>query len=556
MSNYYIYIIEQSIKTFSVIGHGQECQFEFTEKGQNPASEILSDGDKIIGFISNDENRFAYVFDVKKDEEGVLHIVKNFEILSGPSIDEVSDEIKTSILSKEQSKSLVSINEIQFEKIVSQMTKQAAKNVCDVTDLYKINVTDYIQVNYTVEELGKILREMYDKADVKTAAIHMFGLKYAKYMIENNISNQQVAEAAGFGETKYDTEINKARNIYKCLVSNTYGMSILDEKGNVARVEPQGVRKTGAENILLYGVPGAGKSHHIKKHYCSNKKFIERVVFHPDYTYSDFVGQILPRVEGEKLKYVFTPGPFTKILKSAYEDPENYYYLIIEEINRGNAPAIFGEIFQLLDRRTEEDDDKTKIGESEYGITNFDVAREVYGDENREVLIPSNLWILSTMNTADQNVFTLDTAFQRRWTMKHIENNVLKADHADKEIGGTGINWGAFATVINDMVVDMSVDVSSSEDKRLGAYFVGLRELQADRFPEKVLKYLWDDAFKMDREAVFNDQLKSLETVIETYDTAEKSKLKTVLRASVYEKMLLKMEELKIQDKADKTQAE
>ena len=112
MSNYYIYIIEQSIKTFSVIGHGQECQFEFTEKGQNPASEILSDGDKIIGFISNDENRFAYVFDVKKDEEGVLHIVKNFEILSGPSIDEVSDEIKTSILINVENFYTLNINDL------------------------------------------------------------------------------------------------------------------------------------------------------------------------------------------------------------------------------------------------------------------------------------------------------------------------------------------------------------------------------------------------------------------------------------------------------------
>ena len=76
----------------------------------------------------------------------------------------------------------------------------------------------------------------------------------------------------------------------------------------------------------------------------------ERVVFHPDYTYSDFVGQILPRVVKDKLKYVFEPGPFTKMLKKANDDPDNMYYLVIEEINRGNTPAIFGDIFQLLDR--------------------------------------------------------------------------------------------------------------------------------------------------------------------------------------------------------------
>ena len=99
-------------------------------------------------------------------------------------------------------------------------------------------------------------------------------------------------------------------------------------------------------NILFYGVPGAGKSHEIDKIIVQDRS--ERVVFHPDYTYSDFVGQILPRVVEDKLKYVFEPGPFTKMLKKASDDPDNMYYLVIEEINRGNAPAIFGDIFQFM----------------------------------------------------------------------------------------------------------------------------------------------------------------------------------------------------------------
>lgn len=110
-----------------------------------------------------------------------------------------------------------------------------------------------------------------------------------------------------------------------------------------------------------------GKSHEIKTKYCDDEKYMERVVFHPDYTYSDFVGQILPRVEkdkdgNDKLKYVFTPGPFTKLLKNAQNDPGNYYYLVIEELNRGNAPAIFGEVFQLLDRKDEEDFSIEEVG--------------------------------------------------------------------------------------------------------------------------------------------------------------------------------------------------
>ena len=103
-------------------------------------------------------------------------------------------------------------------------------------------------------------------------------------------------------------------------------------------------------------------------------------MFHPDYTYSDFVGQIMPRVENGAVSYSFMPGPFTKLLKKAYEHPETEYFLIIEEINRGNAPAIFGDVFQLLDRKAVPDESGFIVGTSEYGITNENIAFIVYGD--------------------------------------------------------------------------------------------------------------------------------------------------------------------------------
>lgn len=361
-----------------------------------------------------------------------------------------------------------------------------------------------------------------------------------------------IIREAGLNES-YSTELQKAINIYRCLNKNKYGISILDGDMISGENKKSAMRKTGAESILLYGVPGAGKSYEIKTKYCDDEKRMERVVFHPDYTYSDFVGQILPRVEkdkdgNDKLKYVFTPGPFTKMLKKAENDPENYYYLVIEELNRGNAPAIFGEIFQLLDRKDEEDFPDEEVGESEYGISNYEVAKEVYGDEKHTVRIPSNMYILATMNTADQNVFTLDTAFQRRWNMRQIENNFNKSEHSKDMIAGTKVSWGAFATVINDMVIDINVDMASSEDKRLGTYFAKKKELRADRFSEKVLKYLWDDAFKMDKTAIFNENCKSLEDVVITYETATSDKLESVLRTSVYEKMLSKMQHMNSED--------
>ena len=188
-------------------------------------------------------------------------------------------------------------------------------------------------------------------------------------------------------------------------------------------------RLTTGENVLLYGVPGSGKSWTIEHEYCKPGSVVERLVFHPDYTYSDFIGQILPAVaEDGQVSYKFTPGPFTNILREAYNNPSKEYILIIEEINRGNAPAIFGEGFQLLDRKVEIrdiDDDGYPIATSEYGITNMNIAEEMYGKDRKteKVRIPSNLSIIGTMNTSDQNVFTLDTAFQRRWDMRLIEND-------------------------------------------------------------------------------------------------------------------------------------
>lgn len=267
-----------------------------------------------------------------------------------------------------------------------------------------------------------------------------------------------------------------------------------------------------ATNILLYGVPGCGKSHTIKTQYCDDDNYMERAVFHPDYTYSDFIGQILPKVTDHKVSYEFEPGPFTRILKKAADpkNKDNYYYLVIEEINRGNAPAIFGDVFQLLDRDSN--------GVSEYGVSNEAVAEVVYGDKDHRVKIPSNLFILATMNSSDQNVFTLDTAFKRRWKMKLIENDIDACKYASHPVCGSSVTWAAFTKRINDLIIEVKTDNLSNEDNRLGAYFVSESELDdADSFGEKVLMYLWNDAFKYDHDKVFKTQYRTLDELIKGF---------------------------------------
>ena len=275
------------------------------------------------------------------------------------------------------------------------------------------------------------------------------------------------------------------------------------------------------DNIILYGVPGAGKSHTIETEYCNDEDHMERVVFHPDYTYSDFVGQIMPKIkEGtDKLEYRFVAGPFTKIMKKAYDNPSESFYLVIEEINRGNAPAIFGDVFQLLDRNDD--------GTSTYGITNQDIADAVYAavGPDKKVKIPANLTIIATMNTADQSVFTLDTAFKRRWNMRMIPNDVENCKFANVKILGTDVTWATFVTVINDLVLSENSDLTSTEDKRIGAYFVKRKDIELidgkynPAFAEKVLMYLWNDVFKFSRDTVFNEKYNALDKLIKGFET-------------------------------------
>ena len=314
---------------------------------------------------------------------------------------------------------------------------------------------------------------------------------------------------------------------------------------------PAATPHTSPEQIIFYGVPGSGKSHEIKQKLVTEYNmpeekhdvFVERTVFHPEYTNADFIGQIMPKLVQGKTDFIFKPGPFTSILKKALHDSQSRYVLIIEEINRGNAAAIFGELFQLLDRI----DDESKLtyhenelnfygkGWSEYFVMNSGINNYIRDSDdsfdgkaldlngihfsaNTGIRLPPNLSILATMNTSDQNVFTLDNAFQRRWDMKLIEN-VFGGTEEEKyqkdafvDTART-ITWEQFQQAINIKIGRISEEagLSSMEDKRIGCWFIkavkqgdGSYIIPKDLFAEKVLKYLWDDAFKFCREKVFN----------------------------------------------------
>ncbi|GAA8155327.1 hypothetical protein HpBT123_02740 [Helicobacter pylori] len=367
--------------------------------------------------------------------------------------------------------------------------------------------------------IKKIIRAEEDKIKENRSG---YELKIDDILLFTYISSKEYTLEIISTDTRY--------NVLNGLINNSKHLLVFSENETSSLSDnkiDESVRIDGGKNIILYGVPSSGKSYTLQRDYCNDNSVVEKIVFHPDYSYSDFVGQIMPSVDDSGIvSYKFNPGPFTNILKKAYHNPQIKHVLVIDEINRGNAPAIFGEIFQLLDR-LKHDKDGFKKGSSEYAINNMDIANIVHSDKNASIRIPSNLWIIATMNTSDQNVFTLDTAFQRRFSMQLIENSFENVDDDFKnmKILDTDITWQKFCTTINEKIAQNNEGLSSMEDKRFGVYFVNIDDLKSkENFAHKVIKYLWDDVFKFDRNIIFDTiKFNTLEAVVKNF-TKEKGK--------------------------------
>lgn len=270
---------------------------------------------------------------------------------------------------------------------------------------------------------------------------------------------------------------------------------------------------TFKRNKIYFGAPGTGKSFRLNKEKDKLleefKDNYERVTFHPDYSYSNFVGSYKPVKEiedGKKIiSYDYVAGPFMRVLGKAIKHPSEPFLLIIEEINRANVAAVFGDVFQLLDRNKEY--------ASEYPINTSKEMKEylskVTGDdfENFEkIKIPPNMFIWATMNSADQGVFFMDAAFKRRWDFEHIDINkdesklydaVFEFPNRDEPI-----NWNILRKSINNFLLDR---LEVKEDKLLGPFFISeIVKFESktpskdfkDSFKNKVLMYLFEDAGK------------------------------------------------------------
>ncbi len=302
---------------------------------------------------------------------------------------------------------------------------------------------------------------------------------------------------------------------------------------------------------ILFGSPGTGKSHRVHNEIVKNDlkiseaKNIISTVFHPEYTYGDFMGKLVPLTRGGKVEYNYYEGHFLVALARAYEniykaynregnqisEPDNIA-LVIDEINRGNTSAIFGTVFQLLDR--EED------GWSSYGINltpiEFHKLLELIGTKfgydaqgnindyrlsphdgvakletlqrkilflnidlvNRIIKLPPNLSILGTMNTSDNSIYFMDSAFKRRWDWEFVDWDNRELPTANYGPKLTQQDWQKLIKNLNTFIKNHHASIRGIEDKQIGYYFIK-DPITTNKIQNKLMFFLWDSVFNRDK---------------------------------------------------------
>lgn len=322
--------------------------------------------------------------------------------------------------------------------------------------VYEDNVAIIVEdtkTNYTIEELGAILTEMYNGSGNKTTAIHMFGFKYGEVIDRNGYAANKIISASEVPDS-YHVEVNKGTAMYRSVKENEYGVRFADEKVVVETTDvqkplptiPKRTRKTFELNSILYGAPGTGKTYSTAKYalaitegkaleeYSSvsreeiMKKYNQLIkdqqvvftTFHQNYGYEDFIQGIRPDTSTKEMRFKTVDGVFKKIAETAMATPEKDFVIIIDEINRANISKVFGELITLIE------DDKRWGEENAVSVTL---------PSGETFAVPNNLYIVGTMNSADKSISLIDTALRRRFEfVEFVPDLSLISDAKLKEI--------------------------------------------------------------------------------------------------------------------------
>ncbi|MBU3075606.1 AAA family ATPase [Clostridium estertheticum] len=406
-----------------------------------------------------------------------------------------------------------------------------------ILDLEYLTYKEFAFLIWKLEDVGgnytDAIEELKNMRETGTFSLDQNAIKYSDAKpIEMLVRWGFLAEGASLGTSKKIVISSEVLAKYKNRFLN---LKIYNIDKNVKLdlyKTPFNTEINHPYNRIVFGAPGTGKSHRLEEDKEDFHGNYERVTFHPNYSYAQFVGTYKPVPVKEKdekgvditnITYKYVPGPFMRIyvkakksLKSTNPQP---FLLLIEEINRANVAAVFGEVFQLLDR---------KDGESEYEIETSEDMRaylleKLDGDESEyvRIKIPNNMYIWATMNSADQGVFPMDTAFKRRWDFEYIGINENCKGIKDVMVRlGRGdnkheVNWNKLRISINDKLSSPLCKVN--EDKLLGPYFLSNDIIKLEKgtnfvmnnekfietFKNKVLMYLYEDAAKQHKQKLF-----------------------------------------------------
>ena len=315
---------------------------------------------------------------------------------------------------------------------------------------------------------------------------------------------------------------------------------------------------------IFYGAPGTGKSHEVKKltgELLENEEEVDlpnvfRTTFHPDTDYASFVGCYKPTMKPttdaaktlsgkeEEIVYEFVPQVFTNAYVYAYTTQEPTY-LVIEEINRGNCAQIFGDLFQLLDRKNGKSEYKIKADNDLAKYLREQLGADSEGIQDGKLCLPANLHILATMNTSDQSLFPMDSAFKRRWDWEYVPINY-----------GTGVQSGSFVITIGDksyswvdfikQVNEKIFDLTQSEDKQMGNFFIK-HSIDEDGFKSKVMFYLWYEVLRDETEN--NKYFFYKKTTVDGREVSSKFTFKDLYGDQATETLQQFMEYLKVSPK-------
>jgi len=345
-------------------------------------------------------------------------------------------------------------------------------------------------------------------------------IQYIREIRESNQDEQLINRIEEFGKKNFVRD-NKLIKFFERVgiifenEKNYFLYSDIDEKYGeiIKKLDPTSKNL----QMIIMGNPGSGKSNYINNIILGNiveTKQVVRTIIYPDYTYSDFVGHINPITINKNIHYEFEPGPFTITLEKCFKNPKTNIYLVIEEINRGNISAIFGDIFQLLDRI---DDFKSDDhGKSKYFIKNKDIydylSNHLTHDqinylEEEKIVLPSNFNVIMTLNNSDQNNYFIDSAFRRRFSYLYLKSDDISLNKkyleemdniSKKNIFENKDTWTEFRKDINKKIDEINKEIYTiPESKKLAPFFVNIDDLSnKEQFCDKVIYYLKNDVFK------------------------------------------------------------